>query len=522
MRFSVSSIGRIASSCLFLVMGALLPLCSLALYNYTLDPHGVFGGSDAFQTVRANYRYRKIQYLLDKTRETEYEPMVLMFGNSRVEKIPTHEFYGDLAYNVSYRNGLPKDHLLNLQLLLSRGLKIEKVYIGIDEFSVRLHPEFTWSRLPSRPHPLLSLQSAASFYADYLLRVPTERTDNAELNGTLAYLICDYQKVQPHSRTTGLLECDSCERWIDEHPDEHRRVLSRHQAVNFSPSYGIKEVTADIKAIADLLKEHNVALVLFFNPSHYYFQYNVNLINNNEFKRQVASVSPFFDFGGIHELSLDLINYFDHSHYRTHIGRLMMETMIKGDEIRQGFGQWIDKDNIEQHLNMLTDQVKQYPKLHQKYIIDRDIHLSDQRSRQRISSLAQETTGTPPLYSIGQKRCHIDTVGSRRVVSGKPLSIDKTNYLEVKGWIHARAGSVELIGAQYRLQKAFTPVIERPGVQKRFGEPGLKHGFTTMLDIRSLATGPYRLKLKTDAKNGSEPPVDSCQEDVLITLESTW
>ena len=81
----------------------------------------------------------------------------------------------------------------------------------------------------------------------------------------------------------------------------------------------------------------------------------------NDFKRRLASVVPYYDFSGLNEIAVDNHNYYDTVHYRPVVGDKIIDRVFGMEESPpRGFGVWVTKDNVEEHIRDLENELNSY------------------------------------------------------------------------------------------------------------------------------------------------------------------
>ena len=127
-----------------------------------VDPYNVFHWQKIRDNgVEPNSNYIKMQYILHNPDKFDS----FLFGSSRtgfvdVEKIPDGKWY-----NMSYSEGLPAEHLENLQELIANGIIPKNVMIGVDNISAFVDPSLHQNQFYRIPYPRTH---KLEFYGKYL------------------------------------------------------------------------------------------------------------------------------------------------------------------------------------------------------------------------------------------------------------------------------------------------------------------------------------------------------------------
>ena len=127
-----------------------------------VDPYNIFHWKRIRDNgVEPNSNYIKMQYILHNPDKFDS----FLFGSSRtgfidVEKIPEGKWY-----NMSYSEGLPKEHLENLREMIEHGIIPKNVMVGVDNISCFVDPSLHENQFYRIPYPR---EDKLGFYAKYL------------------------------------------------------------------------------------------------------------------------------------------------------------------------------------------------------------------------------------------------------------------------------------------------------------------------------------------------------------------
>ena len=118
--------------------------------NVLGDPYNVFHVDNIRETgAEPNKNFIKMKHLL-KNKEA-YD--TLIFGSSRVGFLYFDTSPYEHYYNMSYSEGLPKEHLDNLKVLLKEGVKPKRIFLGVDNISYLVDPKLHEDLLIRMPYP---------------------------------------------------------------------------------------------------------------------------------------------------------------------------------------------------------------------------------------------------------------------------------------------------------------------------------------------------------------------------------
>ncbi|TLF46701.1 hypothetical protein [Maribacter aurantiacus] len=102
-----------------------------SIYNYTIDPYGIFGNRREFRAIRPNEHSLKTNFVLQNPQKFNS----FLFSNSKggvlhVNQLNTSE---DSWYNMTYSLGTPEEFYNSLVLLLENGVQVNNIILGMDE-----------------------------------------------------------------------------------------------------------------------------------------------------------------------------------------------------------------------------------------------------------------------------------------------------------------------------------------------------------------------------------------------------
>jgi hypothetical protein len=292
-----------------------------------------------------------------KTRYVALNPRkfdCLIFGSSRVGGIDGRQVKDAACYNMFYAAGLPRNHLDNLRYLLAKGVRPKVVLIGLDEFSYKEDPAEHPTDYTRYPYPPAVHQNTYLFYLKYLIRY-SSRSMKEPLQGFLG-------KKQPYQYDhygTGLLPTSpEVEGEIEADPAKHAKE-ARFQLAMITHGDRMVQTLDEIRETAVLLQMHGIRLIVFINPIHKATYLATGLEKFLLFEKELSKITGFYDFSGLNSITTNNYNYYETSHYRPNVGRLMLARMFGDRSVRvpDDFGVPVTGENIDKHLADLRAQV---------------------------------------------------------------------------------------------------------------------------------------------------------------------
>ncbi len=302
-----------------------------------IDPYNVFHPLSYRENgVEPNKNYIKMTYILHEPERFD----TFLFGSSRVGFLNAQKFTGARAYNMSGSMALPQEHLDNLKTMLRHGIVPKNVVIEADDLCYRMDPAKNRTEQQRSPyeylkrHPLkfaeLYLCPVVAMDALEIIRYSSrnakEEADLYAFGSSIVYGERGQYRPKTHEDLTG-------------------------------PSYMDAAMEA-MAEIAALCRENGIRLTVFVTPLHY-ATYTAALERGDyyDFLRRLAEVTPYYNFSGYNDISLNGDNYMDTSHYLAEIGDMIIARIWDGETddalLKQGFGWYVDGKNVEELIAVL-------------------------------------------------------------------------------------------------------------------------------------------------------------------------
>ncbi len=322
-----------------LILLGFLCVVFACVVSMAIDPYNVFHWSNARDNgVEPNKNYVKTQYVLHHP--DRYDTFI--FGNSRVGSIDAAKI-ADTCYNMYYSEGLPAEHYENLKAFVTAGIDVKTVYIGIDDVTCFVDPSIHDDQLIRRP--FRAGEPRIGFWLDYLdpsvalLSLETISAYSGEEPGFRDRLYSTGNYYLDTSLTPESLE-------LEEWP-------------NYFEWYG-EEALEDIREIRSFCDANGIELIVFANPEYERRFGEAVEYGYLDFLSKLAEITDYYCFCGYNNVTLDMGNFHDISHYRQNVGDLMIQVM-KGqtgeDDLQtlqaQGFGRYVTAGNVEEVISNL-------------------------------------------------------------------------------------------------------------------------------------------------------------------------
>ena len=269
-----------------------------------------------------------------------------LFGSSRSAVIAVEHLPGRF-YNMSYPAGLLAQHVPILQAMLNKGIKIDQVVIGLDDFSFR-PASFSENALVWIMHPDAGGPNRLELFFRYFFRKPslTELKlwkDRVLLGKMKARLF-----LAPDGTNLG---------WRDKDQliEQTGKPIFSFQMKHYEPTvFNARAVDTSFRMIEEVLalsREHGFSVTFFILPlySPYYATQAESLF---AVKKRLAGLVDYYDFSGFNSVTNDPLNFYDFSHCRFRVGDMMAKRVLNAGDasVPDDFGVRVTQDNIEAHL----------------------------------------------------------------------------------------------------------------------------------------------------------------------------
>jgi len=305
--------------------------------NYYFDFYGVFKSRTKF-SQEPNQNFMKIDYIL-KNKE-KYDSFI--FGSSRVGLFDPAKFDNGKYYNMTYSEGLPFEHLQVIKLLLSSGVQIKNIIIGLDEFSYMIDPKKHFFEPSRKMHFLLTDKSKFQFYFYYLTLYPNKEKIKRALSSKKYNTYFQYDIFNSGMPIVPKIVDDA----IENNPKSH----VKKQIFNTSVTYEglrIKKTINELQQIVNLSKKYHINLTIFIHPIHQTTYLHLNHEYFFQFLQELSLITNYYDFSGINAITTDNMNYYENVHYRQHIAELIIDEISSKSHL---YATLVTRDNINNHL----------------------------------------------------------------------------------------------------------------------------------------------------------------------------
>ncbi len=309
------------------------------IFLFDLDAYGIRGAKKNKCYEIPNQKYLIVEHLLKD--KNDYD--TLIFGSSRVGSINPLKIKNKKTYNMTYGEGIPREHLLIIKLLIKHKIPIKHILMGFDDFSYQVKFSAHQNKFIPKSHYLATEKSFFDFYAFYFLRKPSKidfihfkrkYLDN-KYDDTVcrrAYLTI-FQQENIYSNIKHVDNSDN-----EEYINNPVFSIPFHYSGN-----DIDNTIEDIKEIVNITKENNITLTLFINPIHHVTYEDTNQKLIKEFRDRLSYISAYYDFSVPNIINNNNENWVETSHFNINVGNMILKRIYDNNQSIENFGNFIKK-----------------------------------------------------------------------------------------------------------------------------------------------------------------------------------
>lgn len=335
-----------------------------AISNYVIDFYNVFRGSEKeiIEKNAVNDRFVKMGYLQKNQYLKKYDSY--LWGSSRVQKTDV-QLTGEKTYNMGASVGMPEDCLRDLKQLKSHGASINKVYLGVDDFSYFEDYEKLVSGI-SRQSYEQQINKRYKYYADLLINPKIIETWGQEIlrarPGGITLLHQNGMYLVPRET----------ENQIEKNPAEYvqeKRFETPTQST-FGGDSRLDNCIETIREIKQFCDENHIQFVPFFNPQHMTTYLHDDMELMNRFKKELVKISPFWDFSGVNYVTSNNYFWYETSHPRAFICDKILDTVSGRNQMTwvPDFGVYVTEENVDAFCEKAVRDREAYDPNHEQWV----------------------------------------------------------------------------------------------------------------------------------------------------------
>ncbi|MCW9026147.1 MAG: hypothetical protein OQJ77_02420, partial [Thiovulaceae bacterium] len=237
------------------------------------------------------------------------------------------------------------DYLVYLKHF-SKHYQVKNIYVQIDIENILHHTTGGFHR---KDHPDVSKENILDFYRVHLLGIyPVGWRKKIKNNFFI-------NSEQSYNLTNGVWYRQTREAQISSDCSEYIKRESTFHKINKRVNGAGKNYEKTIQALKELKNisnVNNINLIVLTTPHNHNMMDSYKLDAYLKFLYDISQITDFYDFSGYNTITTNDCNYYEESHYRPFIGKIIAARIFndKSIEIPNDFGVFVTKDNINEHL----------------------------------------------------------------------------------------------------------------------------------------------------------------------------
>ena len=323
-----------------LVLIVCITCISIISFQYSTDTYNVLNTKSEIYYSLPNQRFLSVEYILKN--HNNYDTYI--FGSSRVGYINPLHMKDKKAYNMTYAEGVPHEHLLIIKLFLKQKIPIKHLLIGLDDFSYQVPFRVHDNQLGSKSHYLALNNNIFEFYQNYFFRKPTKKDFKHFKNKFLKKEPIDFAtNKQIHNVIYKQNDYFSNKKIENNFTQKHIQNEIFQKPSYFYKANEIENTLNDIKEIIQLAKLNNIEIDFFINPIHHIAYSATEKPLLQEFKTRLSHLTSYYDFTQISYISNNNAYWNDTSHYNLNVGSMILDKIYNKHSTVKDFGVYIKK-----------------------------------------------------------------------------------------------------------------------------------------------------------------------------------
>lgn len=341
-------------------------LVGICCFNFFVDPFSVFCKPEYEQIknkmIFPNERYIKMKYIL--ANKTKYDSF--LFGSCSCNFMNLKDApYGNW-YNMTYADNTMYDVRRVLELMIHSGIIPKRIIVQVSDANLKDSEDGAVFRckqvLNYCPYPV-SFNEKIRFYGLYLLSLPLYN-----------YYVYDlWDRWIPEAKVNIFKNGAFVPGLISNPSEASKTKLDKFENVQYIHDYYKNCHLFELKKIVDICKQNSIDFTLFIVPEYFEVYKKIDLNEFSSEKKKIADITPFYDFTGINDISLNKYNFVDPVHINEWTTKLIVDRLFYEDKneepLIKGFGVYVTKQNIDEHIKNLENEMNNYNKTQkEKYV----------------------------------------------------------------------------------------------------------------------------------------------------------
>ncbi len=300
----------------------------VALINYIVDPFAVFKSKVFTHQLQMNERFVKVDYL----QENHQNYNAYLFGSSRIGVIEPKVFEKYIPqskfYNFTLSSANLYDYLNHLEYFVKEGYEIKTLVVQLDLNDMNYYEKAVDDYL-SLSHPSVLDESSTFFYARYLFGFfPVNLQSTLETN--FSQKILKTYDLKSGVWSLPLREKDLLSDAKKYVKNQKCFYIKNRRVIQYTKEIQNKKA---LQEIVNLCKKEKIKLYFFSTPHNKNMMDTFVLEDYHRYLNDIAHITSFYDFSGYNSVTNNNTNYYETSHYRPQVGKLIAAKIFNDSEV---------------------------------------------------------------------------------------------------------------------------------------------------------------------------------------------
>lgn len=328
---------------------ALAVFCIGPTINFIIDPYSVFGTKFFPEYGQLQERFLKIEFL-----KTHKDFDTFLISSSRIGTIKTdyveRYFTNSKSYNFTISQANQWDVEKHIEWLVNNQPNLRHVIVQVDWFFGYGSDRPAYALL-DEIHPDISGRERYDFLLDYLMYFNIEGLKAKVKNNFGSQDLLDY------NLTKGYWSRPIRDKKIENNCQEY---VKNEKAFTSDKLRKLGETTIDnslaaIKRYKKLLDSKNIELTIIMTPQNHFSLDGIDFQEYEYVLKYLAKITNFYNFMYYNKITNNNCNYYENSHYRPHIGEVVIKQIADKSKLNSDIFRLISKSNSDAQIDFLKN-----------------------------------------------------------------------------------------------------------------------------------------------------------------------
>ncbi|MEJ8545027.1 polysaccharide deacetylase family protein [Brevibacillus borstelensis] len=323
----------------------------LCLFNYVIDPFGVFG--DKFlkwysYNMINNQNIAKISYL-DQFHDHYDSYIIGGSPSSSLSPELLNKYYSDAKFYSMLMNERDFSDYEKTLYYLVENYHVKHMILHVSLNDLAQH-RYDSSNVKEYLHAKVSGDSLGLFYTRFLTLNPKYGLAKLKewvksMNEPMEFADTDLGAGVYHKAGRDSEKLNDLEYYLARHP-EFTKPKEKMSAARMDQNI------ASVKRMKEYCEKRGIYFTVVTGAAYYTEVDRYNTQDLKTYWRKLAAVTDFWDFSGYNTISQDPRHFYDPTHYRDSVGQMMMACMFGDNDVYvpKNFCHYTTRRNVDEHI----------------------------------------------------------------------------------------------------------------------------------------------------------------------------